>query len=95
MYQRKLLNWCKVDLSIFIKKVSNSFTLTLKLYFRCDSSAGLSDILSKREYNTKPNKHAKPNRTNKRKEEYLPENITEAELGKYRGPYNSTQMLID
>ena len=67
----------------FIKKVSNSFTLTLKSYCRCDSSAGLSDILSRREYQTKPNKHAKPNQTKKRKEEYLTENITEAELGKY------------
>ena len=26
--RRKLLNWCKVDLSIFIKEVPNSFTLT-------------------------------------------------------------------
>jgi len=66
-----------------LKKVSNSFTLTLKSYCRCDSSAGLSDILSRREYQTKPNKHAKPNQTKKRKEEYLTENITEAELGKY------------
>jgi len=28
MNQRKVFSWCKVDLSIFIKKVPNSFTFS-------------------------------------------------------------------
>ena len=31
IYQRKLLNWCKVDLSIFVKKVANSLILIIYL----------------------------------------------------------------